>query len=250
MMIARCPCHAVGRSRPLRFVTGEHGIGWTGTASAAASNFAWRGAAFLLVSTSVWLAGPDSWADSPDGTTRVAGRTLEQYAADLDHSDRTVRLRGAWSLGVFGRDAEQRERVGEILRRSLDHCDAAIRYLASRHLGELGDESLQAARKPLERLARDDSSHAVRMAASFALCRLGRIDEHLPLLIESLSYPERGMVCSAAELIGAIGPSAKPALKTLQSVHKANRPGKKGGDYHIGGATINALRKIDPDAFP
>ena len=156
----------------------------------------------------------------------------------LNDENRVVRLRAARSLGAFGVAA------GDALRESLTHDDAAVRYLAAENLGRIGGKPLEQAKARLTDLAEDETSLAVRLAASYALCRAGLVDQHLPLLIETLRYPERGTACSAAELIGNIGPSAAAAIKPLEEVHEKNRPGAKGGDYHVGGAAMNALRKL------
>ena len=175
---------------------------------------------------------------SADPSKLVAGKSLEQTASDLENSDRVVRLRAVRSLGVYG------EPAGKILQAALEHEDRAVRYLAAEQLGQLGGDSLKAAESKLESLAADDSSLSVQMAASFALCRAGKIDQHLPLLIRTLTYPERGTACSAAALIGKIGPQAEKAIAPLEAMHQKHRAGVKGGDYHRGGAAMNALRKI------
>ena len=174
-------------------------------------------------------------------TLTIAGRSVEDYAVELNDENRVVRLRAARSLGAFGFTA------GDTLRAALAHEDAAVRYIAAEHLGRIGGKPLEQAKSQLTKLAKDESSLAVQLAASFALCRAGLVDQHLPLLIETLRYPERGTACTAAELIGNIGPTAAAATRTLQEVHAKNRPGVKGGDYHIGGATSNALRKLRPE---
>ncbi|MDG2222493.1 MAG: HEAT repeat domain-containing protein [Rubripirellula sp.] len=172
----------------------------------------------------------------------VAGQTIQQYANDLDHENRVVRLRAVKSLGVFGASA------AEPLRRALDHQDAAVRYTAAVHLGRIGGETLEASQQRLQQLADDETSFAVQMAASFALCRQGLVEEHLPLLVQGLKFPERGTACSAAELIGQLGPSAAAAVDPLQQIYDQHRPGVKGGDYHIGGAAKNALGKVRPSS--
>ena len=63
-------------------------------------------------------------------------------------------------------------------------------------------------------------------------------------MIETLDYPERGMACTAAYLIGEIGPYGKGATAALEQTFEKNRPVRKEGDYHLGGAALNALRKI------
>jgi HEAT repeat protein len=191
----------------------------------------------VVVSWCVLLAiSARSVAEDP---TTVAGRSIQDYAVQLDDADRVIRLRAVKSLGAFGAAA------AEPLQRALDHSDAAVRYTAAVHLGRIGGPSLESAEQRLQQLADDESSLAVRMAASFALCRAGSLEKHLPLLVETLNFPERGMACSAAELIGQIGPPAAAAIEPLQRVYQKHRPGAQGGDYHIGGAAQNALRKLN-----
>ncbi|MFK8113313.1 MAG: HEAT repeat domain-containing protein [Rubripirellula sp.] len=171
-------------------------------------------------------------------TKSVAGKTLQQNLELLAGTERAVRLRAIRSIGLFGQPA------GDALLTALDHQDAAVRYIAAEHLGRLGGEALEKAKARLRELADDESSLAVRTAASYALCRGGDLDKHLPLLIKTLDYPERGMVCSTAALLAKIGPPAKAAIGPLEKVHAQHRSGVKGGDYHIGGAAMNALREI------
>lgn len=193
---------------------------------------------FVLIAS---LVGMSLWPLEPtrgQPITEVAGYTLADYAEQIQSEDRVIRLRAARSLAPFG------DAAGEILLKSLDHEDAAVRFIAAEQLGRLGGDALEAAVGRLCELAEDESSHAVRLAASFALCRHGLDDTHLPLLIETLDYPERGMACTAAYLIGEIGPYGKAAQKALEKAFEANRPGAPGGDYHLGGAAQNALRKL------
>lgn len=195
----------------------------------------------IVFGPSVWLMVFLSFSSqglADEEKPLVAGRTLSQYADQLQSEDRVVRLRAARSLGPFGQPA------GRLLIETLEHEDPAMRYLAAEQLGRLGGDSLEAAVGRLCELAGDESSLAVRLSASFALCRHGLDDMHLPLLIESLDYPERGMACTAAYLIGEIGSPAISAVPALERTLEKNRPGTKSGDYHLGGAVINALRKI------
>ena len=181
--------------------------------------------------------------DQADETgASVAGRTMEGWGDDLQSQDRIIRLRAAKSLVAFGQPA------GPMLATLLDDDDAAIRYVAAVGLGDIGGEPLSAATKTLQRITKSDSSQAVSMATAYALCRNREQDSdniriYLPTLINRLDHPERGMVCSASELIGKIGPRAGAAAEKLQAVFEANQPGGK-GDYHKGGAAKNALRKI------
>jgi hypothetical protein len=63
------------------------------------------------------------------------------------------------------------------------------------------------------------------------------------LLITRLESPERAMCCSAAEMLGQLGATAAPALSALEKARDENLPGGK-GDYHLGGAATEAMRKI------
>jgi HEAT repeat protein len=170
--------------------------------------------------------------------TTVAGRSLEEYAAELNTADRVVRLRAVRSLGPFG------EAAGPALRTCLDHEDAAVRYLAAVQFGQIGGDGLIDANQRLKELAGDQASIAVQIAASYALCRSGEIDQYLTNLVAALQHPLRGVCCSAAELIGQLGPDASAAIPALEAAFEANRPGTRRGDAHLGGAVQNALRKI------
>lgn len=171
----------------------------------------------------------------------IAGRDLQYYEAQLKSEDRTVRLRAIKTLGAFG------DVAGEALAAALTHDDAAVRYTAAVHLGRIGGEPLQGAVDQLVKIRNDSSSLACQQAAAFALCRAGRLDEHLSLLVERLAYPERAMACSAAELIGMIGPPAASAIETLEQVKRDNPPSGK-GDYHLGGAAGHAIDKLKSDS--
>lgn len=193
---------------------------------------------FVFLWLTMALVLPPVASSQADDRPTVAGRTMQQYVEELQSEQRVDRLRAVRSLGPFGQQAAQP------LRQSLDHEDAAVRFLAAEQLGRLGDDALQAAVGRLCELTEEDPSRAVRLAASFALCRHGLTEMHLPLMIETLDYPERGMACTAAYLIGELGPEAKEAEASLQRTHEKNRPGQPDGDYHLGGAAQNALRKI------
>lgn len=188
----------------------------------------------LLIAAGI-SSGDCSWGQD---RSRVAGRTVADYQAEIESDDRVVRLRALKSLGAFG------PRAAAAIRGALEHDDPAMRYTAAVQLGSMGGEPLEESLDTLQRLAAEDRSHGVRMAASYALCAEGRLEAHLPMLIESLEYPERGMACSAAELLSQLGGDAVDAVPALQAAYEKHRPGAKGGDYHIGGAAMNALRKI------
>lgn len=205
----------------------------------------------LLVVTAWWIptqsrcfaqqtaTEPEAVAtDDREAIDTVAGRTIEQYAELLGSDNRVVRLRAVKSLGAFGQQA------GEVLKTALGHQDRAVAYTAAVHLGRIGGEPLKSAIEPLTELAENKDSLSLRMAGAFALCRAGQLDQRLSVLTGAITYPDRGTACSAAELIGMIGPDAKAAIGVLEKTQADNDPEKRNGDYHVGGAASNALRKI------
>ena len=173
-----------------------------------------------------------------DASRQVAGRSISQYADQLGDTNRVVRLRAVKSLGAFG------ESAGDALQSALQNDDVAVQYIAAVHLGRIAGEPLKAAEPKLSQLASETESKPVRMATAFALCRLGKFETQLKVLTEALQHPDRGTVCSAAELLGMLGNAGEPAIEALEAVHAQNKWGVKGGDYHRGGAAMNALRKI------
>jgi len=187
----------------------------------------------------LWLASMLSIANA-DEPQKIAGRELPHYQSQLDSDNRVVRLAAAKTLGAFG------EAAGPALATALKHEDPGVRYTAAVHLGRIGGDPLKKATAPLLKMRNDASSLAGQQAAAFALCRSGSIDGHLSLLIERLSYPERAMACSAAELLGMIGPPAAPALETLEKV-KQDNPATGKGDYHLGAAAGHAIEKIQSE---
>ncbi len=181
-------------------------------------------------------AMPLAYAETPT----VAGLTLKECVALLDDEDRTVRCRAVRTLARFEDEASKP------LAAALDHTDAAVRYLAAVELGRIGGDGLQKATEKLEQLLGDEQSQAVQMAAAYALCRSGKLDEPLDFLIARLDAEERGMACSAAELIGEVGPAAARAVPALEQARDAERPGG-GSVYHVDRAAAHALRKVQPE---
>lgn len=177
----------------------------------------------------------------------VAGMTIADCQRDLESHDRVKRVRAIRTLGVFDDEAS------DALLKALGHDDPAVRFLAATHLGRIGGKPLAAALDSLTLLAksRDEAQAdhvtqplAVRMGAAYALCEAGQTERFLPVLIEAISFPDRGTACYSADLIGRLGPDASAATETLEDAYARNKPGVKGGDYHVGGAAMNALRKI------
>lgn len=204
---------------------------------------------FLTIAIAISLAGPISLAGGNESQPdRIAGQSLSECADNLNSDTRIVRLRAIRTLGAFGKPA------AKTLTGALSHDDDAVRFIAATHLGRLGGESLDRAIPQLMRLAssstkagEDPQPESVQMAAAYALCEAGKIENYLPVLIRFVKDPRRGHSCYASDLIGRLGPPAAAATATLEATYQSNRPDLRNGDYHIGAAARNALRKVTGD---
>lgn len=190
-------------------------------------------------------AAPGATLDEVGAGDSIAGMTLGDCVTELASDVRPRRLRAIRTLGMFG------ESAGEPLVAALEHEDPAVRFLAATALGRIGGSSLTDALSKLQQMAGDPSSDAegdrspsVRVAAAYALCEAGKADSYLGVLIAALEDPDRGMACYSADLMGRLGSDASAALPALEKMHAANKPGVSGGDYHRGGAAMNAIREI------
>ena len=118
-------------------------------------------------------------APSTLSAIEIAGRDLDGWKKDLTNDNRTIRLRAAKTIGVFGAEAI------ETLTEMLSHDDAAIQYWAASHLGNIGAKA-KIARRALIPLA-NDSSSSVRFAASFALCSIDGTTKWSKPLLEGVN---------------------------------------------------------------
>lgn len=176
-------------------------------------------------------------SDAP--VASIAGQSLDACAQDLQSPNRVVRLRAIRTLGFFGQPA------ADALLEALQHDDTAVRFLAAAHVGRLGGKALEQAQPQLAKLVAQDQPLPVQMSAAYALCEAGQTKQYLPALITGLQHSERGVACHAADLLARLGKDAQGARSALQDVYARNKPGVKGGDYHLGGAANNALRRLD-----
>ncbi|MFK7821893.1 MAG: HEAT repeat domain-containing protein [Planctomycetaceae bacterium] len=188
----------------------------------------------------IWplLLTPSVQTDAP---RKVAGRTLSEFAADLDSPNVFVRLRAAKSLRAFGKPAVPS------LAKALGDKHTGVQYWAASHLGDLGSAPKQSVAVLGKMKA--GKNPATAMAAAYALCRIEKPEKHIKLLIARLEYPERGMACAAAEFLGRLGQDGRSAVPALEAAYHRNdkKPGAKNpgkADYHIRGASQNALRLI------
>ena len=159
----------------------------------------------------------------------VAGRTLKEWSSELKSPTPVVRRRAVLSIGAFGKSAVP------VLIQALSHDDDVVRYWAASELGDLGGDAKSAA-EPLQKML-GEKSIGVRIAAAYALCRVGLVDEGLPTLLEGVKHKERGVWNASADFLARIGPTAKDAVETLEA------EGKRGDD-HIADICNEALRRI------
>ncbi len=165
-------------------------------------------------------------ADSP---SVVAGRSLVEWSAELQSSSPVARRRAVLSVGACGKSAVP------VLTKALAHEDEVVRYWAASELGDLGEDAKSAV-EPLRKLL-GEKPIGVRIAAGYALCRIGQVEQGLPALLEGLQHDERGVWNSSADFLARIGPPAKGAIPTLEEA------GKRGAD-HIADICNEALRRI------
>ena len=177
--------------------------------------------------TALLVAACLSAADPP---REVAGRTLEEYAAALADETPTVRLRAVLSLRAFGAAA-----VPTFVE-ALGHHDEAVRYWAASALGGLAaadgaDDAVPALRTLL------DGGRGERLAAGFALARLGHADAGVPVLVAGLNGPGRAVPVAAADFLAGLGPTAAAAVPDLERATTHD-------DYHVQYRAQQALAAV------
>ena len=184
-----------------------------------------------LAAALLFAPPPDPPAEPPFGGvgTIVAGRTAEMWAADLDAHDRALRGRAVLTLRAFGTEG------AEHLAAALDSEDEAVRFWAAEGLGMVPDAG--AARSAAGRLRElaADGRPAERLAAAFALCRLGETNTGLPVLTDGLKHPARGVAVTAADLIARLGQPAAGAADVLRKTALTH------ADYHVRYRSAQAL---------
>ena len=172
----------------------------------------------------------------------IAGRTLSEWSAKLNSSNRTVRRMAALTLGAFG------PRAVPALTGALADDDAAVRYWAASELGDIGPPA-GSARPQLKRLL-TGKSFAVRLSAAYALCRLGDLHTGLPILAKGLTVVDKGTNVSAADFLARIGPPAKAAVPALKKAIADEQHSKRRSVIHVARAAEEALRRIAGGTLP
>ena len=193
-------------------------------------------AALLLAAPPPDSAAPDDAAPAPVELDRVAGRTAEQWADELSDENRVRRCRAALSLRAFGPAAAPH------LAGALRNDDEAVRFWAAEGLGMTPDAPAARESTILLRTLALDGATAERLAAAFALGKLGETDAAVPVLVAGLGHPSRGVAVTAADFLARLGPAAAPAADALREA-KANH-----GDYHVRYRAAQALAAATGEA--
>ncbi|QDT16971.1 HEAT repeat domain-containing protein [Alienimonas californiensis] len=193
--------------------------------------------ASLPLAAALLLAAPppgDGFAVGDPPT--VAGRTAERWAADLSDENRIVRNRAVLSLRAFG--AAGAPHLAEALR----HEDEAMRFWAAEGLGmtpaaRAAKEALSALRTMLQ-----EGAVAERLAAAFAVARLGEPERAVPVLVEGLKHPSRGVAVTSADFLARLGAAAAPAADALREAAENHE------DYHVRYRSAQALAAVTGSA--
>lgn len=140
------------------------------------------------------------------------GKSLQEWSAQLDSTDRTERLLAARALGemAVAGDAEAVKAVFQ----SMDHADSAVRFWAVVAAGQMGERARPAVAR-LQKALEDDAPE-VRAWAAYALAKLGRTDEGVQALIRLVDNPEKGARLQALHALDELGTDARPATEALR----------------------------------
>lgn len=173
-----------------------------------------------------------------DAPTEVAGRTLEEWTAQMSSENAVVRRRAALTLPSFGDAARP------ALTDGLGHDDPAVVYWCASGLGDLGDVPEDAVATLTSLL--EHERIGVRMSSAYALCRAGYVEAGLPVLMDVLENgPDvghgNGLRTAAADFIGRVGPPAEPALPLLERMLDEE-------DYHVRDSSKEAIRRIQGES--
>ena len=163
----------------------------------------------LLFCLVLLIAAPLAAADASH-----LGKTLSQWQSDLTSSDRLDRLIAARSIGEMA--IANQPAAAKAIFAAISHDDSAVRYWAVVAAGQMGGRAKPATRSLQAALA--DEAPEVQAWAAFALAKLGRDDEAIPVLAKLLSDPDRAARLQAIHALDALGPAAAPATELLKQV--------------------------------
>ena len=193
----------------------------------------------LPLAAALLFAAPPGPPDPPPADTpAVAGRTAAEYAAELTDPNRVVRCRAALSLRAFGSAGVP------YLAAALSHDDEAVRYWAADGLGMTPDATIDDEAADALAAMTNDGATAERLAAAFALAARGFDDDALPVLLEGLRHPARGVAVTAADFLARLGETAAPAADALKTAARDH------DDYHVRYRSAQALTAATGERLP
>ncbi|MFC7337888.1 sulfatase-like hydrolase/transferase [Haloferula chungangensis] len=150
--------------------------------------------------------------------------------------ERLVKTRGS-TYEVLSREAEVLEEMTRAavlastgpeafpeLIQLVDSSNPTVRYWVSTGIGNFATEAGKAEQQILGK-AVEDEVPAVKIAAARALCRSGKPETGLPVLIDELSSDNQWARLEAAIVLDELDETARPALPALQAALK-NQPNK------------------------
>jgi HEAT repeat protein len=124
----------------------------------------------------------------------------------------------------------------------------ANRY-ATNQIGQLGSAASKAVPKLTEMLRHTNAD--VRRNAAFALCKIERKAEVVPVLIENLGTGDLFMIADVVEALGKMGPKAKEALPLLEKIRATPRSSPFSGsddpEERLKAKAATAIRKIQQE---
>jgi len=128
------------------------------------------------------------------------------------------------------------------LRGLLADSDPAVRFWAATGLTVLGAEGRSATEELTPALA--DPSANVRLAAAEALCRLGREEDGLPIVIEELQHEDQRVRLHAAIVLVAVGEKARGAVPQIRKAIAAGGRGQHA--TYVAWALNHVVKKFGP----
>lgn len=135
-------------------------------------------------------------------------------------------------LGAIAAAASEGIEALPVLLTSLDDKDSAIRYWAATGIGNIGAPAQDASSDLVSKLLLDSSS-AVRTAAARALCRMGKPDNALPVLIHELLNGSQWERLHAANVLDEIDEQARPVVQQMKSGLKYQEGFNSKGKYRV-----------------
>lgn len=115
---------------------------------------------------------------------------------------------------------------------ALKHNDSAIRYWGAQGIGNIGKPALTSAEAPITACLKDDSS-AVRTAAARALCRMGKPDAALPVLIHEMTTGTQWERLHAAIVLDEIDELAEPVAEEMKKGLQYQEGFNSKGKYRV-----------------